>query len=106
MSPGQHLRGRTALITGGSPGIGAATARTLASLGAAVVVTYRNERTTAEDLAARLRAEHGVAACAVMFDLTAADQEPAGAGELLDVVSRTVGNLDILLSTRRPPIRR
>ncbi|MFA9429035.1 SDR family NAD(P)-dependent oxidoreductase [Egicoccus sp. AB-alg2] len=43
------LQGRTVLITGGSRGLGAATARRVAALGARVVITYRER---AQDAAA------------------------------------------------------
>jgi NAD(P)-dependent dehydrogenase (short-subunit alcohol dehydrogenase family) len=46
-----ELTGRTALVTGGSRGIGAATARQLARLGAHVVLTYRNSRAEADEVA-------------------------------------------------------
>ena len=48
---------KTALITGGSRGIGAATARTLARAGCAVAINYHHSRREAEALAAELEAE-------------------------------------------------
>ena len=50
------LRGRRALVTGGSRGIGAATARLLARAGADVVIGYRSRRADAERVVAELRA--------------------------------------------------
>lgn len=44
------LEGKTAVITGSSRGLGAATARQLASWGAKVVVTYRQRRDAAESV--------------------------------------------------------
>jgi 3-oxoacyl-[acyl-carrier protein] reductase len=45
------LEGRTALVTGGSRGIGAAIARELAGAGASVVVGYRSGKDEAESIA-------------------------------------------------------
>jgi len=45
------------LITGGSSGIGAATARLAANSGLPVAISYRTGRTGAEALVAELRAE-------------------------------------------------
>ena len=48
------LTGKAALVTGGSRGIGAATARLLAAAGARVAVTYRARQADAERLAAEV----------------------------------------------------
>jgi 3-oxoacyl-[acyl-carrier protein] reductase len=61
------LNGRRILITGGSRGIGAATAALLARLGAKVAFTYHNRADLAESLAEGLRAE-GHAALALRAD--------------------------------------
>jgi 3-oxoacyl-[acyl-carrier protein] reductase len=50
------LAGRRALVTGGSRGIGAATARLLAQCGADVAITYRSRQSDAESVAAEIRA--------------------------------------------------
>ncbi|MEO3772150.1 SDR family oxidoreductase [Micromonospora sp. B9E7] len=61
------LTGRTALVTGGSRGIGAGIARELARQGASVVITYRNSRQRAEEVVAEL-ADLGAKAFAVQAD--------------------------------------
>jgi acetoacetyl-CoA reductase/3-oxoacyl-[acyl-carrier protein] reductase len=47
---GFKLEGRTALVTGGSRGIGAAISRSLASQGATVAAGYSSNRERAEEL--------------------------------------------------------
>lgn len=64
------LTGRTALVTGGSRGIGAASAVAIAALGADVVITYRSDAGPATAVVDRLRAA-GVGASAVVAELTA-----------------------------------
>ena len=61
------LTGRTALVTGGSLGIGAGIARELAREGANVVITYRKSREQAEEVVADLAAL-GAKALAVQAD--------------------------------------
>ncbi len=55
------LSGRRVLLTGGSRGIGAATARLLATLGARVAFTYRDRAEAAEALVSEIRAAGGEA---------------------------------------------
>jgi NAD(P)-dependent dehydrogenase (short-subunit alcohol dehydrogenase family) len=61
-----------ALITGGSRGIGAATALALAARGYDVALTYRNKAARAESVVAQARAR-GVDALAIGGDMTHAD---------------------------------
>lgn len=53
--PVTDLAGRVAVVTGGSRGLGAATAEQLARRGAGVVVTYRREAARADEVAERVR---------------------------------------------------
>jgi 3-oxoacyl-[acyl-carrier protein] reductase len=66
---GMRLQGKTAVVTGGSTGIGAAIARAFAAEGAEVVVNYCRSRVRAEALAAELQALGGKAAYAVQADV-------------------------------------
>ncbi|CAG6390992.1 SDR family oxidoreductase [Streptomyces cocklensis] len=87
------LTGRTALVTGGSRGIGAAVALRLAQEGAAVALTYVNSADKAEAVAGKIVADGG-RALAVRAD--AADPEAPA-----DAVERTVrelGGIDILVN--------
>lgn len=90
--PPDSLRGKTALVTGSSRGIGADTARHLAQAGANVVVNYRNKAPRAEKLAGELRTL-GVEVLVVGADLT----DTASVQAMLAEVERAFGGLDILV---------
>jgi 3-oxoacyl-[acyl-carrier protein] reductase len=78
------LKGKTALVTGGSRGIGAAIVRELAAAGASVVVGYRSGGEEAEAIAGE------VGGRAVQADVA----DPAEARRLVD----EAGELDILVN--------
>jgi len=87
------LHGRTALVTGGSRGIGAATALRLAREGADVALTYVNGKEAAEDVVRRIEAL-GRRAVALRADSADAD-EAAGA---VDGTTAALGGLDVLVN--------
>ena len=88
------LRGKRALVTGGSRGIGAATARLFAEHGVHVAIGYRSRRADAEALVESLRAEHGVIASAHGTDISTL----AGAEDLVERSSESLGGLDFFVA--------
>src|SRR5579862_8034904 len=84
------LRGRRALVTGGSRGIGAAVTRLLAVAGADVCIGYHSRASDARDLAARCRTL-GVKATTHASDISV----PAGAASLVAHAVKEFGGLDI-----------
>src|SRR3954452_2014074 len=88
------LTGRNVLVTGGTGGIGKATAAGLAALGARVGITGR-DRVRAEAAAADIRAASGNSAVDVFTaDLSSQAQVRRLAGEVLDAYPR----LDVLVN--------
>ena len=87
------LTNKVALVTGGSRGIGAASARELARNGADVAISYSSSAERANSLVAELKAT-GVRAAAFRADQGDAAQ---AAGLIHDVVE-TFGGLDILIA--------
>lgn len=83
---------RIALITGGSRGIGAATALALAERGYDIVITYRNKAARADDVVASAR-ERGVRAIAVCSDVTQQDDRD----RLFSTLQTWGGRLDALV---------
>lgn len=87
------LTGRSALVTGGSRGIGAAVCAALARAGAAVTIGTHRAPARAEAVAAAIRAEGGRAAI-VGGDLTE-DRTPAA---YVAAAREAFGTLDILVN--------
>ncbi len=87
------LAGRTALVTGGSGGIGRSLALQLAAEGTAVALGFRTSRKSAEQLAAEV-AEQGRPVVAIEADLS----KPEAPVELAEGVEFALGPIDILVA--------
>ena len=94
----QQLQGKTALVTGGSRGIGAAIVRKLAEAGADVAFTYRKSDETARQLVDELRGL-GVRASAYQADAG----KPESLPEMVQAVADDFGGLDILVNNAGIP---
>lgn len=117
--PADLLRGRVAVVTGGTSGIGFATARALVKLGAEVVITGRDDRRN-EAAVAALRAERSAEAghtgagqvTAIACDLTEVPEAKRLAAELKDryssieILVHNAGAMFNTFSTNRAGIER
>ena len=89
-----NLKGKVAFINGGSRGIGAASARRLASEGATVVIGYAASAIAAEALVADIAARGGQA-----IALKADASDAAALTRAIDSVAERYGRLDILVNS-------
>ena len=88
-----NLKGRTALVTGGSRGIGSAVVMALAEAGACVAINYRERADAADGLKAKIESAGG-RAVAVGADVSRA-KEVAG---MVEKVISALGPVDILIN--------
>jgi 3-oxoacyl-[acyl-carrier protein] reductase len=89
----KKLTGKVALVTGGSRGIGAATARALADQGADVAISYSASPEKANAVVEGLK-KQGVRAFAFRAD----QSDPAQVEQLVESVAKHFGHLDILVN--------
>lgn len=97
-----ELKGKTALVTGASRGIGAATAATLARNGCSrVVIHYNSHLEGAEAVMASIRAE-GAETAAIQADIST----PAGLRDLREKMRTAVPEIDILINNAGSLVQR
>ena len=87
------LTNRTALVTGGGTGIGAAIAKGLAAEGANIVVNYNRSETEANDVVAEIT-KRGSRAISVHCDVSQADQVQT----MFEQSASEFGRVDILVN--------
>jgi 3-oxoacyl-[acyl-carrier protein] reductase len=95
------LHGRTALVTGGSRGIGAAIVRSLAQAGAALAVNYRERAGEANALVNAI-GETGGRAIAIAADVSQSD----AVAQMVQRVKSELGPIDILINNAGVAITR
>lgn len=88
-----RLRGKVAIVTGASKGIGAGIAKSLAAEGASVVVNYSSSREGAERVVGEIT-DSGGTAVAVQGDVS----KTADVERLLEETEKTFGALDVLVN--------
>ncbi|HLJ71238.1 MAG TPA: SDR family NAD(P)-dependent oxidoreductase, partial [Roseiarcus sp.] len=93
VQPAQEFAGKTAIVTGGSGGIGRAIAAAFAWAGADVVIAARNNE-AAERSAAAIRRETGARLAVIRTDVGV----PAECAKLIDAAIAAFGAADILVN--------
>jgi len=88
-----RLKGKIAVVTGASKGIGAAIAEHMAAEGAAIVVNYASSKAGAEAVVKRITQKDG-RAVAVQADVS----KPEDIGRLFAETKKAFGKLDILVN--------
>src|SRR5690242_3722080 len=88
-----ELKGKVAIVTGASKGIGAGIAKSLGAAGAAVVVNYASSKEGADRVVAEITGKGG-RAVAVQADVSRADD----VRRLFEETKEAFGSLDVLVN--------
>jgi 3-oxoacyl-[acyl-carrier protein] reductase len=87
------LKGKTAIVTGASRGIGKTIAKVLAKAGANIVINYRTDNGNIQDLVDEIK-QLGVDAVAVQADVSDFNE----ANQLMKAAIESFGSIDILVN--------
>jgi len=95
------FKGKIALVTGGSRGVGKAISTKLADMGADVIINYFRKKSTAKETAAELE-KKGVRVHLIKANLAEADK----IDDMFDEIEREFGRLDILINNAASGVAR
>jgi len=90
---GTYLEGKSAIVTGGSLGIGSSIAIKLAEYGANVAINYRKHKEEADEVISKVKSL-GRKGLVVQADISNFED----AGKMVDAVIKEFGSLDILVN--------
>src|SRR6187551_1563620 len=88
------LKGKTALVTGSTSGIGLATARALAQDGANIMINGFGDKAQIEKIRTEIEKEFGVKARYSPADMS----KPAEIAEMIRITEKEFGSLDVLVN--------
>jgi|TARA_B110001454_G_C12669311_1_gene413002 3-oxoacyl-[acyl-carrier protein] reductase len=88
------LKGKVAIVTAGTKGIGSAITEQLAQQGAHTIVTYRSNKTEAEQFSKQIQQTYGTKCLATPLEIT----DSSNVANTFKEISKQFGRLDILVN--------